>query len=85
MADHCLSFALSDPRDGQFQQKCFHDHSEICSECFKLNEVLDNIEAACTEIVSEEEREVYGPIGKERHLGLESSSAKISKPGSGQS
>ena len=57
MADHCLSFALSDPRDGQFQQKCFHDHSEICSECFKLNEVLDNIEAACTEIVSEEERE----------------------------
>ena len=34
-----------------------NDHSEICSECFKLNEVLYNIGAACTEIVSEEERE----------------------------
>ncbi|KAL9969018.1 hypothetical protein ACROYT_G021176 [Oculina patagonica] len=55
--DHCQSFALSDPGNGQFQRKCNHDHAEICCECYKLNEVLADIEIACTEVVSEEERE----------------------------
>ncbi|XP_078367668.1 uncharacterized protein LOC144651598 [Oculina patagonica] len=55
--DHCQSFALSDPGNGQFQRKCNHDHAEICCECYKLNEVLADIEIVCTEVVSEEERE----------------------------
>ena len=57
MADHCQSFALSDPDNGLFQKKCNHDHVEICSECYKLNEVLADIEIACSKLVSEEERE----------------------------
>ena len=57
VADHCRSFALSDPNNSLFQEKCDHDHAEICCECYKLNNVLADIEIACTEVVSEEERE----------------------------
>ena len=57
MADHCQSFALSDPDNGLFPKKCNHDHVEICSECCKLNEVLADIEIACSKLVSEEDRE----------------------------
>ena len=56
MVDHCQSFALNDPDNGLFQKKCNHDHVEICSECYKLNEVLADIEIACSKLVSEEER-----------------------------
>ena len=57
VADHCQSFALSDPDNGLFQRKCNHDHVKICCECYKLNEVLADIEIACSKLVSEEERE----------------------------
>ena len=57
VADHCQSFALSDPDNGLFQKKCNHDHVEICCECYKLNEVLADIEIACSKLASEEERE----------------------------
>ena len=56
MNDHCQSLALSDPDNGLFQKKCNHDHVEICSECYKLNEVLADVEIACSKLVSEEER-----------------------------
>ena len=57
MADHCQLFALSDPNNGLFQKKYNHDRVEICCECYKLNEVLADIEIACSKLVSEEERE----------------------------
>ena len=57
MVDHCQSFALSDPDNGLFQKKCNHDQVEICSECYKLNKVLADIEIACSKLLSEEERE----------------------------
>lgn len=57
VADHCQSFALSDPDNHLFQDKCNHDHTEICFECHQLNKVLGNIETTCTELTSEEERE----------------------------
>ena len=57
VADHCQSYALSDPGNGLFQKKCNHDHVEICSECYKLNEVLADIEIVCSKFVSEEVRE----------------------------
>ena len=56
MADHCQSFALSDPDNGLFQKKCNHDHVEICCECFRLNKVLADVKIACSELVCEEER-----------------------------
>ena len=66
VADHCQSFALSDPDNGLFQKICSHDHVEVCCECYKINEVLPDIEIACSKLVSEEEREdnVYVPAGK---------------------
>ena len=57
VADRCQSFALSDPDNGLFQKKCNHDHVEIFCECYKLNEVLADIEIACSKLVSEEERQ----------------------------
>ena len=57
VADHCQSFALSDPDNGLFQKKCSHDHVEICCECYKLNKVPADIKIACSKLVSEEERE----------------------------
>ena len=55
VVDHCQSFALSDLDNVLFQKKCNHDHVEICSECYKLNDVLADIEIACSKLVSEEE------------------------------
>lgn len=57
VADHCQSFALGDPSNVLFQEKCSHNHAEICCECYNLNEVLADIEIACTELVSEEDKE----------------------------
>lgn len=43
IADHCMAYALSDPRDSSFRQKCQHIHEEHCPECDELNSVLDEI------------------------------------------
>ena len=41
--DHCMVYALSDPRDSSFRGKCQHVHEEHCSECDDLTSVLDEI------------------------------------------
>jgi len=46
VADHSLAFALSDPSNDTFQQKCNHDHAKICPECHKLAEMLAITETA---------------------------------------
>lgn len=43
IADHCMAYALSEPRDSSFRQKCQHIHEEHCPECDELNSVLDEI------------------------------------------
>lgn len=57
VADHCLTFSLSDPKNSCFQGKCNHNHDEVCYECNKLTGVLSTIKEACAELQSEEERD----------------------------
>ena len=42
--DHCRKFALSEENDSDYQEKCSHKHSEICKDCYKLIDVLHDIE-----------------------------------------
>lgn len=42
--DHCRKFALSDGCDPDFQEKCSHLHSTICTDCEALKSVLGDIE-----------------------------------------
>ena len=43
IADHCMTYALSDSRDSSFRQRCQHVHEEHCSECDSMNSVLNEI------------------------------------------
>ena len=43
-ADHCRRYALSDPKDSDFQQLCDHEHLMKCSDCETLKFVLEDIE-----------------------------------------
>ena len=46
IADHCMAYALSDPSDSCFQQKCHHTNEEQCSQCKELDTLLDEIQMA---------------------------------------
>ena len=43
IGDHCMTYALSDPHDSSFQQKCPHVHHDHCAECVSLSTLLDQI------------------------------------------
>ena len=48
MADHCRSFALSDPKEPLFQVTCDHQHDDVCEQCAVLASTLTSIEAGLT-------------------------------------
>ena len=58
--DHCIVYALSDPKDADYQSTCSHHHNDCCSQCNGLAVVIDEIEKAI-------EKTVIGPedISKE--------------------
>ena len=49
IAYHCMSYALSDPSDSCFQQKCQHTHEDHCFRCEELGTFLDEIQVAVEE------------------------------------
>lgn len=49
--DHCRAYALSDPKDTNYQIICPHDHLQICDRCDVLASVL-NLE------------DIHGVLGK---------------------
>ena len=48
MADHCTSYALSDPNESVYQSPCDHQHTEVCDHCEMLKLVLEEIDRALT-------------------------------------
>ena len=50
VADHCRNYALSDPKDSDFQRHCGHLHNESCAQCSQLQEVLDTLESECSSV-----------------------------------
>ena len=57
VADHCISYALSDPISSYYSQTCDdHDHDELCLECSNLTQSLLQLSEAIDEnVVGEEE------------------------------
>lgn len=51
-ADHCRTFALSDPDDDDFKQKCLHDHTFKCNNCEELKTVLTSIKQKIDDLSS---------------------------------
>lgn len=49
IADHGMSYAMSDPSDSCFQQKCQHTHGAHCFQCEELGTFLDEIQVAVEE------------------------------------
>ena len=41
--DHCRAYALSDPKDKDYQMTSPHDHLKICDRCELLSSVLADI------------------------------------------
>ena len=46
MADHCILFALSDPKELAFQAQCDHHHDDTCDRNDQLISSLSEIESA---------------------------------------
>lgn len=46
VADHCRLFALSDPKEPNFQEQCDHHHDDSCDRCDQLTSALCEIESA---------------------------------------
>ncbi|KAK2565423.1 hypothetical protein P5673_010481 [Acropora cervicornis] len=46
VADHCRSYALSDPKELSFQTTYDHDHSDVCERCATLASTLNDIDEA---------------------------------------
>ena len=46
VADHCRQYALSDPKDRDFQTLCEHQHTKRCDLCDALTTSLSDIEKA---------------------------------------
>ena len=44
--DHCRLFALSDPKEVNFQVQCDHHHDDSCDRCDQLTSALCEIESA---------------------------------------
>ena len=44
-SDHCIVFALSDPKDFNYQATCAHDHSDLCGQFNALAVTLGEVEA----------------------------------------
>ncbi|CAF1119387.1 unnamed protein product [Didymodactylos carnosus] len=55
VADHCANFALSCPKDKDYQQKCDHNHDDICDECQNLSTTLERIENEIKSNIENEE------------------------------
>ena len=53
VADHCRQYALSDPRDGNFQVLCDHQHSDQCDRCDAMAEALLDIKNALAMMTEE--------------------------------
>lgn len=52
MPDHCRKYALSDPKDKDFQSICTHEHLDTCDRCESLTSVLNEVESAVQEMSS---------------------------------
>ncbi|CAC5356523.1 unnamed protein product [Mytilus coruscus] len=48
VADHCLTYGGSDPKDKNFKSECNHSHTHICESCEQLKEII----TAMTKIVT---------------------------------
>ena len=46
VADHCLEYSLSDPRDRDFQVPCDHQHKDQCDSCDAMAEALSDMKNA---------------------------------------
>ena len=46
MADHCRTFALSDPDNASFRNECDHLHNDTCDRCAFLHSALAKVESA---------------------------------------
>ena len=44
--DHCSGYALSDPKDTDYQFICSHNHKECCGQCSRLAVTIEEIEKA---------------------------------------
>ena len=49
VADHCKAFALSDPKDNDYNVVCDHQHNDKCDRCDEITSTIDEIEIALQE------------------------------------
>ena len=49
VADHCKAFALSDPKDNDYNVICDHQHNDKCDRCDEITSTIDEIEIALQE------------------------------------
>ena len=42
-ANHCIQFALSDPKESALQQKCDHAHNEFCQSREQLKSIIHEV------------------------------------------
>ena len=57
--DHCIVYALSDPKDKAFKRECQHKHDVLCESCESLRKVLQDISLKAELVdIAEEQQEI---------------------------
>ena len=54
--DHCVTYALNDPGNQQFQSRCQHVHDVQCSTCMSLEKIMDKTVAEINHVSMSEEQ-----------------------------
>ena len=49
--DHCIAYALRDPKDVHLRNDCDHNHDDSCSQCELLKAALMGIRDAISEAI----------------------------------
>ena len=48
-ADHCLTYALSDPKNPEFSQTCDHSYTVACNSCMEIEQLASKLMEAVEE------------------------------------
>ena len=59
IADHCLSFALSDSNEVVLQQPCDHLHDKFCQSCGQLKNTLNEIKEDIKKLSKSDDDLIY--------------------------
>lgn len=54
---HCITFALSDPKEKSYRSQCHHIHQDNCDRCSKLETIFSKLEEKINSVIDDDLQE----------------------------